>query len=379
MSLQEKIQQLKPVIKSSEVLRGLGYVINRVEEFNKKDFPFKITEIGIGGSSIRVVNPRDIDILIKAYGVKSKWKEWNEFKKILYSNWYNLGKLISDLSKSEKRVTIDKLIKRYENKLLSLGFKEQWIKKWLPYVRISDIRWSLDRIFPLVNFSEDKLISRFLKEGWKGKRLEIHISLFDPGGKSIGIKDDVPFLIIWKIKKNVVVPTVQKINNFLKEENKKLVALSKKIIETVESEKEIISDIPEVYHLTLWILKNNDHSKLENFRNVIIELITEKINEIRDLIKKEYSTETNTNLRKCLKDFVLIGYVYTQIVNFDKIKLYKTLKSKNFHEIIEIISKRLRVYHYSKNDVKRIFKMLDLNTLLIDLEKIIKNPKINNQ
>lgn len=102
MSLQEKIQQLKPVIKSSEVLRGLGYVINRVEEFNKKDFPFKITEIGIGGSSIRVVNPRDIDILIKAYGVKSKWKEWNEFKKILYSNWYNLGKLISDLSKSEK-------------------------------------------------------------------------------------------------------------------------------------------------------------------------------------------------------------------------------------------------------------------------------------
>ena len=165
----------------------------------------------------------------------------------------------------------------------------------------------------------------------------------------------------------------------MKEENKKLVALSKKIIETVESEKEIISDIPEVYHLTLWILKNNDHSKLENFRNVIIELITEKINEIRDLIKKEYSTETNTNLRKCLKDFVLIGYVYTQIVNFDKIKLYKTLKSKNFHEIIEIISKRLRVYHYSKNDVKRIFKMLDLNTLLIDLEKIIKNPKINNQ
>jgi predicted nucleotidyltransferase len=57
---------LKDVLRSGLAARAIDHVVDRAIEFNREDFPLTIKEIGIGGSSLRVRNPKDIDIVVRA-------------------------------------------------------------------------------------------------------------------------------------------------------------------------------------------------------------------------------------------------------------------------------------------------------------------------
>lgn len=166
----KELNKLESVIKAKKAVKAIRHVINRVEQFNNQYFPLEIKLIGIGGSSIRVEEPKDIDIFVEAHGIQEIWKEFFEFKQKLGSNINYFAEILFEIGEIKERVTIDDLIEVAKDDLLRLGFKKIWIENWLPWVRISDIRWGLDRGLPIVSFDEENLLSRFIKTGWRGKK-----------------------------------------------------------------------------------------------------------------------------------------------------------------------------------------------------------------
>lgn len=63
--------RLEDVVKSNTAIKAIQHVIKRAELFNRLYFPVMITKIGIGGSILRIEDPKDVDILIEAKrGVK---------------------------------------------------------------------------------------------------------------------------------------------------------------------------------------------------------------------------------------------------------------------------------------------------------------------
>ncbi|GAH97728.1 unnamed protein product [marine sediment metagenome] len=233
--------QLKGVVKSGIALKAIHHAISRVKQFNNQNnhFPVEIRSVGIGGSSIRSEDPNDIDLFVEAHEIKNIW-EWRKFRGTLNSNVYELNKIALDLHKREGKVTISRMIEADKDELLALGFEELWIKNWFKWLRCSDIGWGplVVRVAKneVVNFSEYQLISRFIKDGWRGKRLEVHISSFDLRGKRI-TRDEWQRVIIWKKKKRtekIVTPNEKDIHEHLQNEYKKLLDISKKIIKAVK-------------------------------------------------------------------------------------------------------------------------------------------------
>jgi|LGVD01.1.fsa_nt_gb hypothetical protein len=371
---EKDVNGLKPVIKPKIALKAIHHVKNRVEQFNNQYFPLEMKLVGIGGSCIRSENPKDIDLFVEAYTIQKRWEEWKKFTECLNLNIYKLDKLAFDSREIERKATTNRMIEMAKDKLLALDFKEVWIANWFPWVRISDIKWGLDRGLPLVYFSENELISRYIKDGWKGKRLEIHISFFDPDGNEKSSSGDVPFLTIWRVGEGIVIPSKKDIEIFLQDEHNKLSKLSKEIILILESKKDQSHwEIPQIYHPTIRIIK--DKGEDEHFKNLRIEfksLTTVELEEIKKLVEiNNKLPETNTRLRECLKRFAMIGQVYEKIMNIEHQVLLKTLKTDNIYtHLSDILTKRLRPLGYWKKDVEALLKAMDSNALAHDLEKI---------
>jgi len=112
---------LESLIKSKVSIDAIQHVIGRALRFNEGYFPVKIKLIGIGGSSIRDPRPRDIDIIVEIEKIKERWKEWQDFIKILYENNWRLYNMAIELNKEGERASIDKIIERNKKKLLGLG------------------------------------------------------------------------------------------------------------------------------------------------------------------------------------------------------------------------------------------------------------------
>jgi hypothetical protein len=373
-SVEDMPPQLMRIIKSRAALKAVHHAIIRVERFNAQYFPFEIKSVGIGGSSIRHENPRDIDLFAEAYGIRKILSEWRKFKRRLNSSAYKIGNLASRLSEIERRATINRMIETAREELLELGFEKSWIENWFPLVRISDIRWGLDQGIPVAYFSENELISRFMKEGWKGKRLEIHVSVSYPEGEKSALEEKLPFIKIWQAGKGIVIPDEKDIVDFLENERNELLELSKKVIETVESEKEQSWKGPEVYHSTIRIIKKKE--KEEPFRNLRIEfrkIALLELDEIKELIEinsKVELIETNTKIRGHLKRFALIGQLNEKIENIGYYELSKLLGTGDICTALsKILPRRLSRLGYLKKDITELLEMVTWDALVQDLKK----------
>jgi len=350
--MNEEITKLENLIKSKVSIDAIQHVIERAVQFNEEYFPVKIKLIGIGGSSVRDPRPRDIDIIAEIEKIKERWEEWQDFIKILCENNWRLYNMTTELNKEGERASIDKIIERDKKKLLELGFSQKWIEKWLRWVRIADIKWGLDRGLPTVCFSEKELVSRFLKSGWKRKRLEIHIYKIA----------DIPFVAVWNTNRGILTPNRKEIEKFLQKEHEELVSLSNTLLEIIKSKEKFFSGIPPVYNDSLYLL-TQESKKDEIFRNTrekLRKIAFSKINEIKKLLKKGYSIETNTKLRETLKQFYLVGLVYKKITN-DIFKLLEILREgKNF---TEVLSSRIKITSFSKKDIYEILGIINVPLL----------------
>lgn len=369
------IEKINKIIKPKVAQKAIRHVIKRVEEFNSQYFPFEITKVGIGGSSLRGENPKDIDLFIEAHGIRDRWNEWWEFKKCLNSNICSLGGLAYEISLEEGRATIDKLIASAKDDLLALGFKKSWIENWFHWVRISDIRWGLDRGLPIVDFSGNDLLSRFIKEGWRGKRLEIHVTYFDPDGNERSMPHDVPFITIWRKEEGIVIPTEKDLANFLMAEQMKLLKLLNDIIETLISKDDKYWDVPEIYRTTIWMIKEKEEKRFSNLRLELTKLALAELIKIKELSKVDSKinsvSELNTILREHLKRFAIIGHMYEKMTDVSYYFLHRPFKMNDIYvKLAEILPKRLRRYGYVKKDVIELLNKINLDALANDLEKI---------
>lgn len=383
--------QLKRVVKSGIALKAIHHAISRVKQFNNQNnhFPVEIRSVGIGGSSIRSEDPNDIDLFVEAHAIKNIWPEWCKFRGMLNSNAYGLNKIALDLRKREGKLTISRMIEADKDELLALGFEELWIKNWFKWLRSSDIRGG----DPLVYFSEYQLIPRFIKNGWRGKRLEVHISSFDLRGKRI-TRDEWQRVIIWKKKKRtekIEIPNEKDVHEHLQNEYKKLLDISKKIIKTVKSEKArgipvghrcakdaVFLGIPTGYSRAILIAGEREggepfkNPQAEFERLVRIEFRKLALSEL-DAIEKLIETgpkkliETNTKLNGHLKRFTLIGPVSKRIENID---YYDLLNADDVYMTLsQIIPPRLSRGVYPKKNIVELIRAVNWGKLVRDLKR----------
>lgn len=230
--------QLKKIVKSDIALAAIFHTIHRVKQFNNGYFPFRIKSLRIGGSSLRIEKPKDIDLFVEAHAISNLWQEWRRFDETLNSKMYEIYNLAHELCEIGEKATIGKVIEKAKDRLVKLGFEAPWIENWLPWVRISDIKWGLDRSGIIAYFSEDELISRFIKDGWKGKRLEIHVLSYDLEGQRRDAHGDVPSVMIWEAEKGIVIPETADRDRHLLDERAKLLELSNNLIRIIESTDE---------------------------------------------------------------------------------------------------------------------------------------------
>ncbi len=186
--------ELSRVIKSRVAIRAIQHVIDRAKQFNEDYFPVKIKSIGIGGSSLRVAKPRDIDIFVEAQAIDDIWYEFEEFRRRLNNNFRLFVNAMYKIQEKKGRATINDLIDAIRDNLIKSGFKDVWIEKWLPWLRITDIRYGINVGIPLISFEIYDLIKRYLKSGWHGRRLEIvQVTITDPKGHKHGFPVAVHF------------------------------------------------------------------------------------------------------------------------------------------------------------------------------------------
>lgn len=381
----EKLDSLREIIKFKKAIDAVCHVIERVRKFNEEYYPFKIKLIGIGGSSVRTETPRDIDIYIEASTVPGVWQEWLDFQHKLSENINVLANILWNARKCKKRITInDIIIGDARKELLKQGFEERQLDLWFKWLRISDIQFGLDRGLPIVTFTNEKLIARFISAGWKGRRLEIHPSIFDAEQKIWVSRYDIPHLTVWKIEKGIVIPSKDEINIFNQREYERLSKLANSILKLIYSKKNDIDYqvVPTVYYQAIWLMRNhNNKTRFANFRNELKMLLSHEVENIKKSLNKKIVTpEDNTELRNSLKRFALIGKIDEKINALEYNIIYTVFKTDDPKiSLTEILSKRLRRDGFWKKDIMSVLNAVDINKLRVSLQKCDKENCISSE
>lgn len=113
------------------------------------------------------------------------------------------------------RVSIDRIIEKYYDEIIGLGFKDWWINYWLKWTRISDFGWGIDRGVPIVYFTLRELVERYIKHKWE-ERLGIHIKMVNEDErKAIDfIPTKIPYVTVWRKDQGIVKPSAQELEKF---------------------------------------------------------------------------------------------------------------------------------------------------------------------
>ena len=238
----KRLRSMFPFIENDAALKALAHVIFRAKQVNSEFYPITIDQIGIAGSVLRSKRIGDIDIVAVGSNRPECMDEWNQFKELLRENFVPLWELLSIIrNKSSKRkATIKDMISLHKKELIELGFKETWIEYWFSYLRVVDFRWGIDRGLPLVYFDENKLITRCLKSGYAGKRIEIHVKI---QGKSSF--EDVPYVIVWQKDTGLVNVSTNQLLKYFEKEYEKLIDIAVNLIEGK------IGNLPFTFYLSL--------------------------------------------------------------------------------------------------------------------------------
>ena len=215
------------IIISRKALRGIAYIIHRALQFNDKPMPARIEAIHVGGFAVLgSPEPEDLDIVIEAYRRDDLAEEWREFIEHLRREFGEVWGFINELRLILDKATVDQLIAWYRSELEYLGFKNLWISEWMPWVRITDYQEIIDRGVILSIIDEHKLIRRFLKHGWKGLRIEIHIE-----GDFREALTPIPRVTIWRRSLGILSPIQELLEKFYIESFKRVRDLTFKILE----------------------------------------------------------------------------------------------------------------------------------------------------
>ncbi|OYT44040.1 MAG: hypothetical protein B6U85_10610 [Desulfurococcales archaeon ex4484_42] len=320
-----ELRQLEDIIKGKEALRALAHVIIRAHSFNTGMFPLVITSVGISGSSLREVEVEDIDVILECSMKSELMSEWRDFKRKLSENFNKIWSFITEVSTLTGRATINHIIENFRDELIDLGFKDLWINEWFPWMRVSDFRRGIEKGLPIPYFDVKDLVSRYVKYGWRGKRLEVHVVI---EGEASLIK--IPYVRVWTNKEGVIVPDNKVLKKYFIDERKELITLSMNIIkgswaelppayfniksalESTFEETTLISNAIKPY-----VLKSKEiHDKVK-------KMLLNEIKELEKLVKespKEDITELmeyNTALSKKLKRMLVHAYIINTVKRYD--------------------------------------------------------------
>ena len=358
----QNIATLERIIKFKPAIKALLHVINRSNEFNRGYYPFVIKVIGIGGSSIRTETPRDIDIYIKAETRPEIWDEWNKFRNTLSENINLLLDLLWEVQQHKRRAQIKDIFTQARKALLKQGITEKQFDTWFEWLRISDINFGVAHGVPIVDFSSEKLLSRFLTAGWKRRRIEIHSEIFDVERKIWIVNYRFPHIVIWKKEEGILIPTEEEIERFAVEEYESLKNLATRILGKISKRNLILQDIPSIYHQAILLLMDEDGCTYKQFRKEEKELASRELEEVKYYLQKKLTTSADiTNFRTALKNLALIGKINEKISNLKIDDIEEILKAEDSDKKIkEIISRRLRSSGFWKQEIVEILDQLDL-------------------
>jgi len=320
-----ELRQLEDIIKGKEALRALAHVIIRAHSFNTGMFPLVITSVGISGSSLREVEVEDIDVILECSMKSELMSEWRDFKRKLSENFNKIWSFITEVSTLTGRATINHIIENFRDELIDLGFKDLWINEWFPWMRVSDFRRGIETGLPIPYFDMKDLVSRYVKYGWRGKRLEVHVVI---EGETSLIK--ISYVRVWTNKEGVIVPDNKVLKKYFIDERKELITLSMNIIKGSWAELppayfNIKSALESTFEETTlirnaikpYVLKSKEiHDKVK-------KMLLNEIKELEKLVKespKEDITELmeyNTALSKKLKRMLVHAYIINTVKRYD--------------------------------------------------------------
>ena len=373
--------ETNPILKSEVAKKALKHTIERVEVFNNGYYPFKIVSVGVGGSCLRTEKPKDIDIFIERASIPKIWDEWRDFKKILDASVYDFYKWSYEKREPEKKMSIERIIQTSKEGMLSVGFNDDHIEIWLKWCRISDIMYGVNHGMRIVDFSESKLLSRFIKNGWNGKRLEFHDLFFDPEGKTQGLSGDLPYVTLWSSKEGLIKPTPQEIEAYFIKEKIELTKDLKNILTAHKSKDgELSLDFPIVYHPTFFFLKEKDEpTRFKKLKNALLKIARSEIKKMESLqIKQSNLPELNTEIRNSLKRFALIGIFFAKLEGLSYFEIKEILATGNVKKSLTcLLTKRLRRRGYLKKDVENLVEKLTMRAITFDFEKFIERWSVD--
>jgi len=348
---------LRGVIHSRRARKAIYHVIKRACELNNGYFPVYITKIGLSGSALRIDKPKDVDIVVYIDLRESILNEWYSFKEKLRETFEYVWNMICDLSLKGERATIEKILERGYNNLLQLGFKNEWLKNWMIWVKITDYRWMLDRGLWMIGprFDMGDLTRRYLKYNWKRPRLEIH---FNPLDERIKVAPDrIPNVVIWDHYEGIVIPTEESLIRFYTEEYEELMNVTRKLIN-------LESGLSYLYDVAIYYVKYEPKVVYDVLKNVIKKLrkfLIENIMDLKYLSRKSVNVyelkQYNTLMRKKLKTICLIGQIIEKIRNNEWKIMNRLDRGVTLNEaIVKTIYKSLLTLHFNKAEVENIIR-----------------------
>ncbi len=360
MEMKQLRQSWGSIIRSPRVIEALCHVIKRARELNSEEyFPVRLREIGISGSSLRTDNVRDVDVVAVYVYRANILPEWRLFKRLLSLGSRDLWYLLDEL---EGRRSVETLIRYRREELIRLGLKPKWIESWLRWVRVSDIKWGIDRGLPIVYFDENILISRYLKQGWRRPRLEIHTAYYDEEKDELIYQyGEVPFVTIWRAGVGIVKPSLATVRRFLEDEAQKLREQAEAIIEGRRD------DLTESYREALWAYENVEahNPDIRRIVEVIKELMKILIDELRILLEETPGADSlpsyNTRLRTKMKEVHLAGSILLYIMRNEP-KILMTINASKaerdpFDTMLKLVCRSsIRREGFHKKDIKLLFE-----------------------
>lgn len=178
------------------------------------------------------------------------------------------------------------------------------------------------------------LVGRYVKHGWGGRRLEIHVYSVDENGVAIGLnsKPTIPYVVVWRKTIGLVRPSARELEEFYRAHYRELKRIA---IDVVEGRW---ANLPPIYWEIGYALEANvdgvndwsgiqdEHLKL--CARIVGSVAAEAKKLLRDRLKRlaglvntvepktvnEYLVLGN-ELRKTLKELLALSYIVNSLTN----------------------------------------------------------------
>jgi len=250
------------------------------------------------------------------------------------------------------------LIGKYHRELIKIGFEDYWINNWLWWARIGDFDYFVRLHF---DFDLDRLLERFLKHNWYGKRIEFHFDIED----YTFFKQNFPCITIWRSDVGLMDVFEKDVEKYIFEEFKELKQLFSDIKKNIKND---VFDLPLIYHPSLFVVTERMcPDDFGNFEKQLKTIALDLLRQIENLIEKNENDpklEINGLIRDYLKKFALIGLIAKKVERMGKFELINIVKQKDgVNELVEILSRRLKRYGYRRKEIEAVVTKIDFQKI----------------